>query len=140
MNTKDIISLISNIRNSANKFIINEMDKYGIKGLAPSHGDIIFALLKNEKLTMKELTEKIDKDKSTLTALVNKLVRLGYVEKTRDVEDNRNVFVTLTKQGWSLEEIFKKISDELISTTYKNISENEREEVIEILKKIKNNF
>lgn len=140
MNTKDIISLISNIRNSANKFIINEMDKYGIKGLAPSHGDIIFALLKNEKLTMKELTEKIDKDKSTLTALVNKLVRLGYVEKTRDVEDNRNVFVTLTKQGRSLEEIFKKISDELISTTYKNISENEREEVIEILKKIKNNF
>lgn len=140
METNNIISLISRIRESANKFIILEMDKWGVKGLVPSHGDILVALLKAEKLTMKELAEKIDKDKSTVTALVDKLIKLGYVEKSRDVEDNRVVFVTLTKSGKELKPMFGSISKELISIVYKDIPQNEREEVNNILTKIKNNF
>ena len=140
METKDIISLISKIRENANKFITNEMDNWGIKGLVPSHGDILVALLKSEKLTMKELAEKINKDKSTITALVDKLIKQGYVEKTRDIEDNRVVFVTLTEKGKKLKPMFDAISQDLLSMVYKDISQNEKEELIKTLKKIKNNF
>jgi len=140
MDIKDIISLISKIRESANRFIIWEMDKWGIKGLVPSHGDILVALLKSEKLTMKELAEKIDKDKSTVTALVDKLIKQGYVEKTRDIEDSRVVFVTLTRSGKALKPMFDTISEELLSVVYKDIRQSEKEELISILTKIKNNF
>jgi len=140
MNTKNIISLISKVRESANKFIVGEMDKWGVKGLAPSHGDILMALLKVEKLTMKELTEKIDKDKSTVTALVDKLIKQGYVEKTKDIEDNRVVFVSLTEKGRELKPMFDAISQELISIVYKDIPQSEREGLINTLTKIKNNF
>ena len=140
METKDIISLISKVRENANRFITNEMDSWGIKGLVPSHGDILVALLKNEKLTMKELAEKIDKDKSTVTALVDKLIKQGYVEKTRDIEDNRVVFVTLTEKGKALKPMFDAISQELLSIVYKDISQNEKEELVKTLTKIKNNF
>ncbi len=140
MDIKDIISLISKIRESANRFIISEMDKWGIKGLVPSHGDILVALLKSEKLTMKELAEKIDKDKSTVTALVDKLIKQGYVEKTRDIEDSRVVFVTLTRSGKALKPMFDTISEELLSVVYKDIQQSEKEELINTLTKIKNNF
>ena len=140
METKNIISLISKIRESANRFIVAEMDSWGIEGLVPSHGDILVALLKAEKLTMKELAEKIDKDKSTVTALVDKLIKQGYVEKTRDIEDNRVVFVTLTENGKALKPMFDKISEDLLSIVYKDIPEDEREVLINTLKKIKNNF
>ncbi|WPC43038.1 MarR family winged helix-turn-helix transcriptional regulator [Clostridium sp. JS66] len=140
MQSTDIISLISKIRDSANKFITNEMDSWGVKGLVPSHGDILFALLKSEKLTMKELSEKIQKDKSTVTVLVNKLIQQGYVEKTRDIDDNRVVFVTLTEKGKGLKTMFDSISKDLLSTVYKDISENEKEDLINTLIKIKNNF
>lgn len=140
MKTTDIISLISKIRDNANRFIVNEMDGWGVKGLAPSHGDIIFALLKNEKMTMNELARKIGKDKSTITALVNKLINQDYVQKTRDTEDNRVVFVTLTKKGRKLEPMFNKVSEDLLSTVYRNISQDEREELLKTLEKIKNNF
>lgn len=140
MKTTDIISLISKIRDSANRFIVNEMDSWGVKGLAPSHGDIIFALLKNEKMTMNELARKIGKDKSTITALVNKLINQGYVQKTRDTEDNRVVFVTLTEKGRELGPMFNKVSEDLLSTVYRNISQDEREELLKTLEKIKNNF
>lgn len=140
METKNIISLISKVRESANKFITNEMDNCGIKGLVPSHGDILIALQKSEKLTMKELAEKIGKDKSTVTALVDKLVKQGYVEKTRDVEDNRVVFVSLAEKGKALKPMFDAISQDLLSKVYKNISQNEKEDLTKILTKIKNNF
>jgi DNA-binding MarR family transcriptional regulator len=140
MDIKDIISLISKIRESANKFIISEMDRWGIEGLAPSHGDILVALLKAERLTMKELAEKIDKDKSTVTALVEKLIKQRYVEKTRDIEDSRVVFVTLTRSGKALKPMFDAISEELLSVVYKDIQQSEKEELINTLTKIKNNF
>jgi len=140
METNNIISLISKVRESANKFIVSEMDKWGVKGLATSHGDILMALLKVEKLTMKELTEKIGKDKSTVTALVDKLIKQGYVEKTKDVEDNRVVFVSLTEKGRELKPMFDAISQELISMVYKDIPQSEREGLINTLTKIKNNF
>ena len=140
MEAKDIISLISKIKESANGFITSEMDKWGVKGLATSHGDILDALLRSEKLTMKELADKISRDKSTITALVDKLIKHGYVEKTRDISDNRVVFVTLTEKGKELKPMFEKISQELLSRVYTGISQNEREELIKTLKKIKNNF
>ena len=140
MEAKDIISLISKIKESANGFITSEMDSWGVKGLATSHGDILSALLKSEKLTMKELADKIGRDKSTVTALVDKLIKYGYAEKTRDIEDNRVVFVTLTEKGKELKPMFEKISQDLLSKVYKDISQNEREELIKTLKKIKNNF
>ena len=83
MNTNNIISLIATIREKSNKFIMREMNNRNIKGLVTSHGDILMALFKNEVLTMKDISEKIERDKSTVTTLVDKLVSIGYVTKQK---------------------------------------------------------
>lgn len=140
MEAKDIISLISKVREGANRFITTEMEKRGIEGLVPSHGDILVALMKSERLTMKDLAQKINRDKSTVTVLVEKLIKQGYVEKTRDTEDNRIVLVTLTEKGKALKPEFEAISKDLLSVVYKDISQREKEELIKTLLKIKNNF
>ncbi len=140
MNTKDVISLISKIREKVNRFISTEMSKRGIDGIVTSHGDIIYALFKKSRLTMAEIAEKIGKDKSTVTALVDKLVRLGYVTKERDTEDTRVVYVTLTHKGNDLKPIFEAVSSEILDVFYLDISEKEKEDLIRILNKIYNNF
>jgi DNA-binding MarR family transcriptional regulator len=140
MKAQDIISLISKIRENSNRFIVSEMSKHGIENIATSHGDIIFSLLVKPRLTMAEIADKIGKDKSTVTALVDKLVRLGYVTKERDSEDTRVVYVTLTQKGTELKPIFDTISKEVLDVIYLGISENEKEELIRILNKIYSNF
>lgn len=140
MNTKDVISLISRIREQVNRFIISEMSKNGIEGIVTSHGDIINALFKKPRLTMAEIAEKIGKDKSTVTALVDKLVRLGYMAKERDTEDTRVIYVTLTHKGNDLKPIFEAISSNILDVFYLDISEKEKEELVRILNKIYNNF
>ena len=140
MNTKDAISLISKIREKSNRFIVSEMLKHGIDSIVTSHGDIIYALFSRPRLTMAEIADKIGRDKSTVTALVDKLVRLGYVTKERDTEDTRVVYVALTQKGIELKPIFETISSEVLEVFYSNISEKEKEELIRILNKINNNF
>ena len=140
MREQDIISMLSNIRSQANKFIIGKMADYGVCELAPSHGDIIFTLLNTEAITMKDLAGSIKKDKSTVTVLVEKLVRLGYIKKKRDVGDSRITYLSLTQKGADLRPMFEDISKNLFETVYKDIPKEEREALMKSLEKINQNF
>lgn len=140
METRDVISLISKIREKVNRLIIAEMGKYGVEGIGTSHGDIIYALFNRPRLTMADISKKINKDKSTVTALVDKLVRLGYVTKERNGKDTRVVYVSLTEQGRALQPVFETISQELLGTFYLNISDKEQEDLLKILMKIYSNL
>lgn len=140
MKTRDAISLISKIRENVNRLIEAEMSKKGLDGIVTSHGDIIYALFNKPRMTMAEIANKIGKDKSTVTALIDKLVKLGYVVKERDTQDTRVVYVALTRMGNELEPIFEEISAKVLGTFYLGVSENEKDELIEILSKIYSNF
>jgi MarR family transcriptional regulator, organic hydroperoxide resistance regulator len=136
----NIISLISAIRKRSNELIVGEMSRRNMKGLVTSHGDILAALFEKKVLTMKELADRIEKDKSTVTALINKLIKYGYVQKKSDPQDSRVVLVALTKKGKDLLPDFEEISDILLTTFYKGISDKEKTAVAAILNKIKRNF
>jgi DNA-binding MarR family transcriptional regulator len=140
MTSNDVISLISKIRGKVNRFIVSELTKQGVDGIVTSHGDIIHALFKKSKLTMAEIAERIGRDKSTVTALVDKLVRLGYVAKERDTVDTRVVYVTLTNKGTELKPIFDSISARILDVFYLEILEEEKEELVRILNKIYKNL
>lgn len=140
MKPRDAVSLISKIREKTNRFLIAEMAKYGVDDIAISHGDIIFALFYATRLTMADIAKRIDKDKSTVTALVDKLVRLGYVTKERDSVDSRVVYVALTPKGEELKPVFETISQQMLDVFYLDISEQEKEELLRILMKIHHNF
>lgn len=140
MNTGDVISLISKIRQKANAFILSELSDRGIDGIVVSHGDIMDALFRTQRMTMAEIAKKIARDKSTVTALVNKLVALGYVTRERDTEDSRVVYVTLTAKGQELKPLFREISEKVLETLYRDIPMEEREELVRVLLKLERNL
>ncbi len=140
MKTRDAISYISKIREKVNHLIETEMIRSGLVGIVTSHGDIIYALFHQQRMTMAEIASKIGRDKSTVTALVDKLVKLGYVVKERDTQDTRVVYVTLTDKGQELKPIFEAISNKVLSTFYSGVSEVEKTELANILDKIYRNL
>ena len=134
------IFLIGAVRDKANQFLIREMEKRQIHGLVPSHGAIFFALFKEPALTMTDLATRIGRDKSTVTALVDKLAGAGYLRKEKDREDNRITCVALTDKGHELQEALREISDELMTTAYRGITAAERTILLDILARMKDNF
>ena len=140
MNQKQVIPLISRIRRRTNELVIIKFKENGLKNFSPSHGDIIFSLLENEKLTMKEISSKIDRKKNTVTVLIEKLINLGYVEKRVCPNDKRACFISLTDKGIQLENIFFDISAELLKKTYSGLSVKDRENGLKFLNTIYKNI
>ena len=130
------IYLISRIREKANRLITRELASHNLTGIVPTHGDILISLFLHPQLPMKRLAEIIDRDKSTVTALVDKLVRLGYVKKTPDPNDNRINLVCLTSAGRALKPDFLDISRKLQARVYKNLNRKEQATLIDLLVKI----
>ena len=140
MEQRQIIALISKIRHGANELIMRELEKHGIKGIVPSHGDILVRLFQRDSIPMSELASAINKKKNTVTTLVDKLVNLGYVTKSADPDDSRITLVKLTLDGKSLQKSFDKVSGLLLETVYKGITEKEKGAVLKVLLKMKNNL
>jgi len=141
MNKNYVISLVSKVRAEATIFLEKELVKNGIDGLVPSYGSMLSTLYRNNgKLRMKAVADLINRDKSTVTHLVNKLSKAGYVVREQSSEDSREVYVVLTQKAWEMEEKLKCISQNLITTAYKGFSEDEKEQLVGLLDKMKNNF
>ena len=136
MKQMQTISLISKIRANANKFILADLSRQGIKKLSPSHGDILACLYKKEQVTMKEIAEAIHRSKPTVTVLVNKLVELNLVKKKQASDDSRVVYVELTSQGKELRKVFEEVSVNLAQKVFQNLEPAEIKNMEASLKKI----
>ncbi|QUI24312.1 MarR family transcriptional regulator [Vallitalea pronyensis] len=141
MNDRYIVYFISSTKKKMTKYIESQLIENELFDLIPSHGNILTNLYDHhKKLTMKEIAKRIGRDKSTVTPLVNKLVKLGYVEKEKSQEDKRTTYLVLTNKGKEIESKFRAISDEVISTAYEGFTEEDKEIFLKYLKRLNNNF
>lgn len=133
---KEMLYLISKISEKGNHYITDELKKNGATGLVPSHGDILMALYVNGKMLMKDIAAKIHRTKPTVTVLVDKLEKLGYVKREACAEDSRRVYIVLTKKGEEFKTIFERISEGLNEMLYKSLTDEEASEIERLLKKV----
>lgn len=128
--------LISRIKELSTSFIERELRANSIEGIASSHGSIIYFLNKNKEATMSEIAKEIKKEKSTVTTLVGKLEKFGYISLKKSDEDSRSTIVSLTEKGNQLVPTFSQISIDLFEVSKSNISD----ENWDIFKKVLENL
>jgi hypothetical protein len=135
----DIIFLAARLRDRAYEHISAELARMNLEG-APSHGAILVALLRHEPLSVGELARIIDKRKSSATELVDKLVRLGYVERFASEDDQRVKLVRLTGKSQRLRHRFAELTHGLIARTFAGISPAEQRQAVNLLARMVENF
>ncbi len=67
----------------------------------------MMVLWEEKEITVKALGDKLFLDSGTLTPVLKKLEQKGYVKRSRSKDDERNLIITLTKDG---EELKKQAS------------------------------
>jgi DNA-binding MarR family transcriptional regulator len=140
-NKQYTIHFISKTKKRATKFIEEELKKHGINDLAHSHGSILSVLYKEDNgLMMKDIANLIGKNKSTVTELVNKLLKLGYIKKEKSQTDKRVTLISLTEKGKNIRDTFDTISQNLVKTAYQGFTDEEEETFLRLLKKLYTNF
>ena len=141
MNDKYIVYYISKTKKKMQKFIEQKLKENQIDDLVPSYGNIFTALYEHGgRLKMSEISNLVNKDKSTITVLVNKLIERKYIQKQFSKEDRRVVYIVLTEKGRAFEPVYKAISAEINSVAFEGFEDEEKEIFLKLLKKMNNNF
>lgn len=125
MKNQRLIALSSRLAEKANKFIIAKLKKYELTDISPSHGDILSLLFDGSSYEMGEIARKIHRTKPTVTVLVEKLEKSGYVQRVKSDVDARFTMISLTEKGFALRPIFEAISKDLNSLAYAGLREEE---------------
>ena len=89
--------------------ISKEISKRYRSILAPFHLTypqylVMIVLWEQDGIPLKAIGERLQLDSGTLTPLLNKLIKSGYIEKARNELDERALVIKLTDAGKSLRE------------------------------------
>ena len=92
------IYAVSNMITRKYKPLLDELD------LTYTQYIVMMVLWEEEKVNEKLLCETLCLKSNTVTPLLKKLENKGYIKKTKDREDERNLVITLTKSGEALKD------------------------------------
>lgn len=140
INISNSISKISQIHSAVQDYLTEELASKGFENFSSSHGNILFQLNINKKMKMSELSQKINRDKSTTTVLVRKLIKMGLIKEENDENDKRNKYISLTQKGMEYNTVTSGLSKDLITKFYNNFTEEEKNLFCTLLEKIQTNF
>ena len=135
-----LYSSIARLYHKNRCFMDEQLRKRGITELGFSHIRIIIILHVFKVLSMKEVTEKISKDKSTVTILVNKLEKKGYLRKKVCEEDRRVTYLELEDKAKEILNIIFEVSDIFQNRVENILDEEERKMFIKIMSKLIENW
>ncbi|HSH52531.1 MAG TPA: MarR family transcriptional regulator, partial [Bacteroidales bacterium] len=85
-------------RSMSNKFIKSILKELEIN-FSHQHYTILKLLEENKRLYITEFVDILSITKPQMTSLIDKLILLGYVERTNDINDRRKIYLSATKEG-----------------------------------------
>ena len=132
-----LISQVKQLQDRAFNKILKEEGIYEFNG---QQGRILFALWKNEKLSLIELSRKTSLAKTTLSAMVEKMKNEGLLIVEGSKEDKRSLVIYLSDKTLSLEGKINRATKKISDIFYKDFSEEEANELDRLLGKVKENL
>ena len=129
MNYTNIEKLILDIptklcRNMSQRFV-NAILKDITTDFSQHHFMILKELNEKKLLYVTEIVDLLSITKSQMTASVDKLLSLGYVERKNDSKDRRKIYLSITKEGIDITSKIKKNIEFQLNKNLKKLSPEE---------------
>jgi DNA-binding MarR family transcriptional regulator len=133
-------TLISQVKQLQDRVFNKILKEEGIYEFNGQQGRILFALWKNEKLSLIELSRKTSLAKTTLSAMVERMKNEGLLIVEGSKEDKRSLVIYLSDKTLSLEGKINRATKKISDIFYKDFSEEEANELDRLLGKVKENL
>ena len=121
------------VANQAAKVFDTELKKHGLTiALWPT----MMCLWEEEGVTQSEISAKSKVENSTTTRTIDKLEKLGLVERRTDPNSRRSFRIYLTEQGLALKETLLPIPMAINKKLLSSLEETEQKEMLRLLQKM----
>ncbi len=118
---------------------LNELVKNNID-LTPEQYLLIDLLWDNGKMTQQEIANEMQKDKNSITKLIDGLQKKGYVIRQADSEDRRKNLVLVTEMGQKQKTEVTRIAINAVDQILNGIPTDELNAVVDVLSKLNKNM
>ena len=131
MEHEDIVTTVKNLMEEITRgFHVLEKNVSVSCGITPSQWSTLLAFDDKNVLKMNELSKRLALATSTMTRMIDNLVKEGLVERKPDFADRRLVMVHLTKEGKRLTQRLHKLQSEYFNTLLDHIDADTRGQVV----------
>ena len=97
---------------------------------------ILSYISQSEECTSSELADAFEVNKSAITAIINRMAERGLIERTRDQNDRRVVYLTLTDAGKTLYQTCQEKIEQLVESIITQFDEVEIKNFITTYEKL----
>ncbi len=116
--------LMAKIRQVGERIFLRRLKQYGIE-INPAQGRIMFALWQKDSIPINELAKQTQLKKSTLTSMLDRLEKMGYISRQYSKTDRRKILIKRTEKDRAMEKKYVEVSDEMTSLFYKKFSRSQ---------------
>lgn len=109
-------------------------------GVTASQGYTLLALPADGSMSMNELSATMNLANSTMTRMLDNLVKKGLAYRENDEADRRIVRVGLTAKGQKLQKAFAGEKQAIVKAVLLNIRHDEHKTILIVLKKLSEAF
>ena len=131
--------LISRIHRLSQSIISRKMRKYGLE-ISPAQARIMYVLWRKESIPISELGGITSLKKSTMTSMLDRLERTGFLTRTGSKEDRRKILIQRTDKDGAWQKEYVSISTEMEDSVFKGFSEEEKDQFEWYLKRVLENL
>lgn len=125
--------LLNNAARLSSRRLSSKLVAYNV---TPPQWGVLVALWDEDGLSLSELAQRSFFDGPTMTGIVDRLEKSGFVSRRRDSADRRVISVYLTEEGRTLETLLPLLSEEANAETVAGIDPADVERFTETLRKI----
>lgn len=122
----------------AQKRISTMLTEQCLEDMTLEQSMVLRYLFFNGKCMSSQLADYCRVNKSAITSKIDRLVAKGYVERIRDEDDRRIVFLKITEKGRDIYENVEDKIEEFIGPYLQELAEEEVEAFLNIYEKITN--
>jgi len=113
--------------------------KHGLE-ISPAQARIMYVLWRRESIPIGELGVMTSLKKSTMTSMLDRLEKAGFLTRTDSKEDRRKILIQRTDKDRAWEKEYGNISREMERVVFRGFSERERDQFEIYLRRILENL
>jgi MarR family transcriptional regulator, organic hydroperoxide resistance regulator len=111
--------LLAKVHQLSGRIFARMLKEHGIDEINPAQGRILFVLWEKDAIPIRELSERTRLEKSTLSAMLDRLEKSGFIRRKPSSTDRRKILITRTDKDRSFQKAYEKVSDRMIDLFYK---------------------
>ena len=136
---KEIAVNVNILNSRIKKFFFDKLQENGIN-ITPEQFLVLDILWKEQSLSQQKIADIIQKDKNSVTKIIDSLEKKNLVIRVVDKNDRRINKIELTDEAVALEKLTTEVAINFMNDVVKDIDNKDLDTFVNVMRQIKNNL